>query len=145
MWFFDIAENRFKSCRYLSVSKPHWKRLSFSSLRKSPWWLKMYKCSWLFRINKTLLTILSLFSGFIADTFLTINTHGKWVCLQCGKEFSIKHNAVRHFRDIHMENKRIECEICKQEFKNKNSLSTHIKNRHKISKREKQADVTQSS
>ena len=43
-----------------------------------------------------------------------------------------------------MENKRIECEICKQEFKNKNSLSTHIKNRHKISKREKQADVTQS-
>ncbi len=41
-----------------------------------------------------------------------------------------------------MESKRIECEICKQEFKNKNSLSTHILNRHKISKREKQADVS---
>ena len=55
-----------------------------------------------------------------------------WVCLPCGKEFSVKSNATRHVRNIHLENERIQCEICNELFKHKNSLGSHMIRQHKV-------------
>merc|ERR1719354_391952 len=54
-----------------------------------------------------------------------------WRCLVCQKETTLKHNAVRHFQDLHCENDREQCDVCDKWFENKRYRIAHFNSTHK--------------
>merc|ERR1719445_1710860 len=69
----------------------------------------------------------ALSRSFINDTMLVEN--GMFICKECGKVFAKKQILANHI-EIHMGIKH-ECVICQKSFKTKNSLKSHISQRHK--------------
>ena len=54
-----------------------------------------------------------------------------WRCLMCQREFSQKHNGVRHFKLVHCTNEKQQCKYCFVWSKNKISLDQHIRDAHR--------------
>ena len=69
----------------------------------------------------------ALSKSFINDNMLVEN--GMFICKECGKVFAKKQILANHI-EIHMGIKH-ECVICQKSFKTKNSLKSHISQRHK--------------
>ena len=66
------------------------------------------------------------------DEYLAWNENmSTWRCLMCQKEFSHKHNAVRHFKIMHCANEKQQCHLCFVWFKNKVCLDQHVRVAHK--------------
>ena len=55
--------------------------------------------------------------------------HGMFVCKECGKAFSRKQVLENHI-EIHMDNS-YQCSICQKPFKTRNSLKSHLSQRHR--------------
>lgn len=61
------------------------------------------------------------------DQHMTIHPEaGKmYNCPQCSQSFSTKPNMTRHFRQIHLEERRFQCDICGKSIKSKEALKYH--------------------
>lgn len=61
------------------------------------------------------------------DQHMTIHPDaGKmYNCPQCSQSFSTKPNMTRHFKQIHLEERRFQCDICGKSIKSKEALKYH--------------------
>ena len=57
---------------------------------------------------------------------------GQWGCLKCRKVFARKYVASRHYISHHMVTAPETCSFCKKMYKNKNSLTSHLRIAHGI-------------
>jgi len=55
------------------------------------------------------------------------------VCLKCGKSFSQKSNARKHYRVQHLEQIKAKCPVCGKMLRNKVSRKYHLSEKHGIS------------
>jgi len=61
-----------------------------------------------------------------------IGSTGRWRCLTCLKEFSMRKNAIRHYHDQHLTTHPLICQFCNFESKNSTSLMQHIRTQHGV-------------
>jgi len=57
---------------------------------------------------------------------------GEYLCLVCGKKLSNAHNGKRHVIQSHQTNMKLQCTICKKEYKNRGTLDTHYYQTHGV-------------
>ena len=58
------------------------------------------------------------------------NKDGSTLCLNCHKVFAALNIAKRHFKEQHMNVKKIQCDICQGFYGRKWNLMKHMKNVH---------------
>lgn len=47
-------------------------------------------------------------------------------CEKCGKSFTLKHNLLRHNREVHDESRRLRCFECDSQFSRAQYLNEHM-------------------
>ena len=58
------------------------------------------------------------------------------MCIKCGKVLSALNSGRRHIRETHQFNQRVQCQICKKDYKNKRQLNEHYNTAHGVSARQ---------
>ena len=81
-------------------------------------------------ISRNLTVSVAGFEGGIAPAG---DGSGAFRCLVCATLFSSKQTAIRHYREIHLqEMDNVSCYICQSSFKRKRHLNSHLLHLHGI-------------
>jgi len=64
-----------------------------------------------------------------------IESDGAYICMTCGKSFSKRSNANRHFQTKHMPVSQVKCHVCNKVFKNAVYRNAHRVKEHKITEK----------
>ena len=67
------------------------------------------------------------------DDWVAKDVDGRFRCLHCSSLFQQKYNAVRHYREMHMQESLIRCKYCDGKFKRIDHLKSHMKRWHAMS------------
>merc|ERR1711881_370112 len=68
-----------------------------------------------------------------SETGVVMASDGKTaVCLECNATFTLIGNARKHYQRKHMEQRPMDCPICRKEFPSKPKCDQHVSRDHKI-------------